>query len=173
MFRRVSFRHGKTPSRGAAVLSLPVTARREDTLALEDFRWWIVRHIDNWFAFVRKLRLGIEHMEDTVLVTGCDLARSWTNIAFLGGQDRQVDSQVSFGVKVEDTGSSGSINFRYSPENAQGAVLRCGPEGSVCCTPFETINESDIVPMAPLGLARESMCIHPRISCCSYLLDIA
>ena len=71
-------------------------------------------------------------MEEIVLVTGCDLARSWTNIAFLGGQDRQVDSQVSFGVKVEDTGSNCSINFRYSPENAQGVVLRCGPEGSVC-----------------------------------------
>ena len=65
-------------------------------------------------------------MEEIVLVTGCDRTRSWTNVAFLGSQ---VDAQVSFGVRVE--GPDTSINFQFSPENAQGAVLRHGPEGTV------------------------------------------
>jgi hypothetical protein len=65
-------------------------------------------------------------MEEIILVTGCDRTRSWTNVAFLGGQ---ADAQVSFGVKVE--GHDTSINFQFSPENARGAVLCHGPEGTV------------------------------------------
>ena len=63
-------------------------------------------------------------MEEIILVTGCDLTRSWTNVAFLGGQ---ADAQVSFGVKVEGP----DISFQFLPENARGAVLSHGPEGSV------------------------------------------
>jgi len=103
-----------------------VTARREDTLAQGDFKQWIVRHIDRWFAFARKLGLGIEEMEEVILVTGCHRTRSWTNVAFLGNQG---DAQVSFGVKVE--GPDTSINFQFSPEHARGAVLLQGPEGTV------------------------------------------
>jgi hypothetical protein len=109
------------------VLSLPVTARREDTLAQGDFGRWIAKHIGSWFAFARGLGLGIEEMEEIILVTGCDRARSWTNVAFLGDQ---VDARVSFGVNVE--GPDTSINFQFLPENARGAVLRLGPEGTVC-----------------------------------------
>ena len=108
------------------MLSLPVPARREDTLARGDFSRWMVRHIDSWFAFARNLGLGIEQMEEIILVTGCDRTRSWTNVAFLGSQ---ADAQVSFGVKVE--GPDTSISFQFLPENARGAVLRHGPEGTV------------------------------------------
>ena len=108
------------------MISLPVKARREDTLAQGDFRRWIVRHIGSWFAFAQKLGLGIEQMEEIVLVTGCHHTRSWTNIAFLGNQ---ADAQVSFGVKVECADTS--VNFQFSPENARGAVVSQGPEGTV------------------------------------------
>ena len=67
-------------------------------------------------------------MEEIILVTGCDLTRSWTNIAFLGGQ---VDAHVSFGVKVEGPDTGPAIKFQFSPLNAQGAVLCHGPEGTV------------------------------------------
>jgi hypothetical protein len=107
-------------------LSLPIAARREDTIALGDFKRWIVKHIDIWFAFARKLGLGIEQMEEIILVTGCDRTRSWANVAFLGNY---VDARVSFGVQAE--GPDPCINFQFSPENARGAVLRHGPEGTV------------------------------------------
>ena len=87
---------------------------------------WIVKHIDSWLAFARKLELGIEQMEEIILVTGCDRTRSWTNVAFLGNQ---IDAKVSFGVRVE--GPDTSINFQVLPENARGAVLHYGPEGAV------------------------------------------
>ena len=67
------------------MLSLPVDAQRQDTRAKGDFRKWMVKHIDSWFAFARGLGLGIEHMEEIVLVTGLHLTRSWANIVFLGG----------------------------------------------------------------------------------------
>jgi hypothetical protein len=40
-------------------------------------------------------------MEDIILVTGTHRTRSWTNVAFPGGQ---VDAQVSFGVNVATRG---------------------------------------------------------------------
>ena len=85
-----------------------------------------MKHIDSWFAFAQKLGFGIEHMEEIILVTGCDRTRSWANVAFLGSH---VDSKVSFGVQVR--GPAPRINFQFSPENARGAVLRHGPEGTV------------------------------------------
>jgi hypothetical protein len=85
-----------------------------------------VKNIDSWFAFARKLGLGIDQMEEIILVTGCDRTRSWTNVAFL---EDQVDSQVSFGVMVE--GPETDIKFQSSRGNARGAVLRHGPQGAV------------------------------------------
>ena len=90
-----------------------------------------MKHIDSWFAFARKLGLGIEQMEEIILVTGCDRTRSWTNVVFLGNQVDVQPAQVSFGVQVEGPASDASINFQFSPENARGAVLRHGPEGTV------------------------------------------
>jgi len=87
----------------------------------------MLKHVDRWFAFVRRLGLGIEQMEDIILVTGCDRTRSWTNVAFLGSQ---VEAQVSFATKVVD-GPNASIDFQFSPENVRGAVLNPGPEGTV------------------------------------------
>jgi hypothetical protein len=84
----------------------------------------MVKHVDTWFAFARNLGL-VHQMEEIILVTGCDLTRSWTNVAFLEG----ADAQVSFGVKVEDPNIS--INFQFSPENARGAMLHRGPQGMV------------------------------------------
>jgi hypothetical protein len=108
-------------------MSLPVDARREDTQAMGDFRDWIVRHIDRWFAFARDLGLGIERMEEIILVTGCDHTRSWTNVAFFGDQ---YNAQASFGVRVF-YGPPLCINWRPLPEHVRGAVVHRGPGGMV------------------------------------------
>ncbi|KAH9992218.1 hypothetical protein BJV74DRAFT_834960 [Russula compacta] len=109
-----------------AVLSLPVKALREDTLAQGAFSEWLLKHIDHWFASVRQLGLGIEQMEELILVTGCDRTRSWTNVAFLGSQH---NARVSFGVRVDGSGTNPNVNFQLSPEYVRGAVLSPGPEG--------------------------------------------
>ena len=109
-----------------AVLSFPVSTRREDTLTRNHFREWIITHIDSWFSFTQKLKLGIE-MEDIVLVTGYHRTRSWSNIAF---NEVQTDAQFSIGVDV--AGALGvSINWRSSDLHIQGALLSQGPSGEV------------------------------------------
>lgn len=109
------------------MLSLPVEARREDTLAKGDFGAWMVKHIDCWFAFARGLGLGIEQTEELILVTGCDRTRSWTNVAFLGNE---YDARATLGVKVVH-GPAISIEWQSPPEHVQGAVLHRGPHGTV------------------------------------------
>jgi hypothetical protein len=54
-------------------------------------------HISLWFAFTRRLGLGMTRMEDIVLVAGCHLARSFANIAF---SEARGEEQVSFGIRV-------------------------------------------------------------------------
>ena len=155
------------------MLSLPLRARREDTLAQSDFAEWIVKHIDCWFAFARRLGLGIEQMEEIILVTGFDRTRSWFNVAFSGGQLDAV-ARVSFGVNAVG-GVDSSINFQFSPEHVQGAVLNQGPEGRVRCSVFRTrgseMSSTDMT-LSALELTRESMCIYQGVSCRSYLPNI-
>ena len=106
-------------------------AQRKDTLAQGDFGAWIVKHIDRWFAFARGLGLGIEKMEEIILVTGCDHTRSWTNVAFLGDEH---DAQATFGVRVIHDPAI-SIEWQGLPEHVQGGVLHLGPDGMVrLCT---------------------------------------
>ena len=69
--------------------------------------------------------MGINRMEDIVLVTGTHLTRSWINVAFL---EDQTDSWVSFEFqRAADT----SINWHVSPDRIIGAVLNSGPTGKV------------------------------------------
>lgn len=109
-------------------MALPIQAQRQDTLAREAFGKWMVAHIDPWFAFARNLELGIEQMEELIFVTGCDRARSWTNVTFL---KNQLNAQVSFGVEVTH-GPESRIHWRFAPERVLGAVLNQGPSGTVC-----------------------------------------
>ena len=118
-FREISIEN--SGRRRGAVLSLPVNARREDTLAQSAFGEWIVKHIDNLFAFSRELQLGIERMDEIILVTGCDCARSWTNVAFLGGQ---VNAKGSYGVRTVE-------GIQFSSGHVPGGVLSHGPQGTV------------------------------------------
>lgn len=88
----------------------------------------MIKNIDSWFAWVRQLGVGITRMEDIVLVTGTHRTRSWTNVAFPGGQ---VDAQVSFGANVATRGDTVAINWKFSHECSRGAALNCGPNGEV------------------------------------------
>ena len=110
------------------MISLPVYAKAENTVASADFAKWIVSHIDRWFAWARQLGLGVDRMEDIVLVTGAHCTRSCANVAFPGGQD---DAQISFGAKVNHSDDGVSIDWQFSPEQNRGVVLNHGPEGKV------------------------------------------
>ena len=107
------------------MLSLPMVTQRQDTRAREDFGKWMLNHIDRWFAFARGLRLGINQMEEMILVTGCDYTGSWANVTFLEGQTY---GQAS--LKVVQ-GSDVGINWQFLSGNPEGVVCNRGPEGKV------------------------------------------
>ncbi|KAI9435119.1 hypothetical protein H4582DRAFT_704429 [Lactarius indigo] len=115
------------PRQCGAVLSLPVTAQREDTIARGDFAKWIIKHIDSWFAFTRRLGLGVDKMGDIILVTGRHRTRSWTNVAFY---ESRTTAQASFGVQITNDNVSASINWQVSREHTQGAMMSQGPSGA-------------------------------------------
>jgi hypothetical protein len=106
------------------MLCLPFPAQREDTIALGDFGRWILRHIDLWFAFAENLGLGINRMQDIILVTGYHCARSWINVAFSEGQG---DAELSF--EARPSGVS-SVNIERRLVRGD-VVLKPGPSGEV------------------------------------------
>ena len=111
-----------------AVLCLPIQAKGENTVARTKFGKWIIRNIDRWFAWARQLELGVERMEDIILVTGTHRTRSWTNAAFPGGQG---GAQALFGSRTDHQGGVASIHWQFSHEHNRGVVLNCGPDGEV------------------------------------------
>ena len=106
------------------MLSLPLPAQHEDTIATGDFGRWIVKNIDYWFSFAENLGLGINRMQDIILVTGRHRAKSWVNAAFSEGQG---SSEISFGIRV--SGAS-SVNIEQRQVRG-GARLNVGPNGEV------------------------------------------
>ena len=110
-------------SEEGALLSLPVSAQAEDTVAFGDFGKWMIRHVDAWFAFAKGLGLGINRMENIILVTGRHLTKSWVNVAF---NQRRSDSGVSFDAHVASHGHI-SLERRY----VRGGDLKLGPSGRV------------------------------------------
>ena len=115
----------------------------------------MVKHIDHLFAFARQFELGIEQMEEIVLVTGCDRSRSWTNIVFLGGP-----AQASFRVKAVHSLDT-NTNIQFSPGNVDGALLNQGPEGKVRWYAFKFATATD-----PIRLLHDLVPfrIYPRAS---------
>jgi hypothetical protein len=104
-------------------LSLPVPAQGEDTVAFGDFGKWMIKHIDTWFAFARGLGLGVNRMDDIILVTGRHLTKSWVNVAFT---QRRPDAGVSFDVQA------GHSHVSLEQEYVRGGDLKLGPTGRVC-----------------------------------------
>jgi hypothetical protein len=122
------------PKNQGAVLCLPLEAKREDTVARARFSTWIIKHIDRWFAWARQLELGVDQMEDIILVTGTHRTRSCTNIVFPGGQEK---AHTSFGIQSAqpwgrpNRSNIVTINWQFSIARNHGAVLCCGPSGEV------------------------------------------
>ena len=92
----------------------------------------MIKHIDTWFAFARGLGLGINRMEDIILVTGRHLTKSWVNVAFT---QRRRDSGVSFDVQVSNHG-----HVALEQQYVHGGDLKLGPTGRVWRVHFPELN---------------------------------
>ncbi|KAH9040352.1 hypothetical protein EDB85DRAFT_130624 [Lactarius pseudohatsudake] len=148
--RKVSF---SCPMKEGAVLYLPIEATGEDTVANADFGKWMIKHIDCWFAWARRLGPRIDRMEDIMLVTGTHRTRSWTNVAFPGGQE---DAQALFGAKKYHRDGIVTINWQFSHESTRGVALNCGPDG-------ENLPEDQCIFIRGFRVTRKFRILPPRL----------
>jgi hypothetical protein len=96
-------------------LSLPNGGHHEDVIRAQPFEDYIEDYVDSWFTWAKKNRLGVERVEDLILVSGCTLVTSWAAAAFV---DDAMDAEIS--LKSRTFNSSGA-SFVWS--NIRGSVL--------------------------------------------------
>jgi hypothetical protein len=75
-----------------ALLSLPHGGCREDAITTGAFHKYIQNNVISWFSWAQKNGLGVQHMEDLILVSGCTLAISWAAAAFV---DHTIEAEIS------------------------------------------------------------------------------
>jgi len=78
-----------------------------------------------------ELGLGVNRMEDIILVTGRHLARSWINAVF---SECRGHAQLSFIARV-----AGNSSIHLEERNAAGGDLKLGPSGEVGFVPFSSL----------------------------------
>ena len=112
----------KCRGRGA-ILSLPNGGRREDAIRTKAFEDYTRDHIAQWFTWAQKHKLGVEHIEDLILVSGRTLVTSWAAAVFV---DSTAEAEISLASRTYSNGGTsfvwrkirGSVvfhNSRYDP----------------------------------------------------------
>ena len=104
--------------RQGALLYLPFPAEREDTVALGDFGKWMVNNIYNCMRLAEERGMGVNHMEDIILVA-CVIWRGRGSEPF----------SLKAGVVQRSRCSPRVRGFRR--RNVSGAQLEFGPNGEV------------------------------------------
>jgi hypothetical protein len=110
-------------------LSLPDGGYREDAIRTKAFEEYIRNNVVSWFNWAQENQLGVEHMEDLILVSGCTLVSSWAAAAFVGNN---ADAEVSLERRTLSNGKEsfvwsnkmGHVEFRNSldPVRSPGLV---------------------------------------------------
>ena len=98
-----------------ALLSLPNGGYHEDVIRSQVFGDYIQDYVDSWFTWAQKNRLGVERVEDLILVSGCTLVTSWAAAAFV---DDSMDAEISLASRTFDNGGAS-----YVWSNIRGRVL--------------------------------------------------
>jgi hypothetical protein len=89
--------------RHGALLMLPYDGLHEDVIRTKVFEDYIRDHVDSWFSLSKKKGLGVDRMEDLILVTGCTLVTSWGAAAFL---DNSADAEFTLAVQLLNGGGA-------------------------------------------------------------------
>ena len=89
-------------------MSLPNGGHREDVIRTKPFENYIQDHVVSWFTWAQKNDLGVERMEDLILVTGCTLVTSWAAAAIV---DNNSEAEISLASRML---SNGGTDFVWS-----------------------------------------------------------
>lgn len=106
-----------------ALLMLPYDGLHEDVIRTKAFEEYIRDHVDSWFALARR-SMGVDRIEDLILVTGCTLVTSWGAAAFIDkGSDAEFSLKLRFPV-------GGGVSFDWHVLR-QNVVYRDSYQGPV------------------------------------------
>jgi hypothetical protein len=119
----------KCRGRGA-LLSLPNGGHREDVIRTKAFEDYIRDHIISWFTWAQKNKLGVERMEDLILVSGRTLVASWAAVVFV---DNNMEAEISLASRTHNNGGASFVwrkirgpvvhhNSRFDPVRFPGCV---------------------------------------------------
>ena len=86
----------KFRNRGA-LLSLPNGGCRQNIIRTKAFEDYIRDHVDEWFNWARNNKLGVERMEDLILVSGCTMVTSWAAAVFV---DNTFKTEISLASRL-------------------------------------------------------------------------
>ena len=70
------------------------------------FEDYIRDNVANWFDWSQKIGLGVERMEDLILVTGRTLVSSWAAVAFV---DNALEAEISLAVQALPNGGTSFV----------------------------------------------------------------
>jgi hypothetical protein len=96
-------------------LSLPHGGYRTDLIRKKAFELYIKNHVVSWFTWAQDNQLGVERIEELILVSGYTLATSWAVAAFV---DNTMEAEISLASTT--LGNNGGASFVWS--NLQGPV---------------------------------------------------
>jgi hypothetical protein len=96
-------------------LFLPHEGHREDIVRKRAFEDYIRDHVVSWFNWTQDNELGVERIEELILVSGCTLATSWAVAAFV---DSTMEAEISLASRT--LANNGGASFTWS--NVRGPV---------------------------------------------------
>lgn len=116
-----------------ALLSLPDGGHNEDAITTGVFQKYIQNNVNNWFSWAQKNGLGVQRMEDLILVSGCTLVTSWAAAAFV---DHTINAEISLERRTLSNGGTDLVwsniqgpvvyhNSRFDPQNTTVAQNQC------------------------------------------------
>jgi hypothetical protein len=98
-----------------ALLSLPHGGLREDAVQMKMFEKYIQDNVVSWFTWAQNNYLGVDRMEDLILVSGCTLVTAWAAAVFIG---HTMSAEISLASR---TLSNGGASFVWS--NVRGPIM--------------------------------------------------
>jgi hypothetical protein len=70
------------------------------------FEDYIRGQVDEWFNWAQNNGLGVERVEDLILVSGCTLVTSWASAVFV---DDTMDAEISLASRTLNNGGAGFV----------------------------------------------------------------
>ncbi|KIM79180.1 hypothetical protein PILCRDRAFT_570929 [Piloderma croceum F 1598] len=110
-----------------AALYLPDDASRKDAINYRDYKQYMLKNIDRWYALDDVQRLDLQ-LEDLILITGRDLAKSWLVAAFAAEDD---SAMVQIGIEGPAGTTGLSVGASVFWQNARGVEYHWGPQPNI------------------------------------------